>query len=110
LAGAEETISYQIPAYKLHGRVVVYFAGWKQHWSLYPVTDAVQAALKPALDSHELSKGTIRFPLHEPVPTRLVERIVRELGRAAEARRMAKTGPADRSRKPAKSIRRTKLT
>src|SRR5215470_19110066 len=63
LPGAEETISYQIPTYKLQGRMVVYFAGWKQHWSLYPVTDAVQAALRPALDSYEIGKGTIRFPL-----------------------------------------------
>ena len=110
LPGAEETISYQIPTYKLQGRMVVYFAGWKQHWSLYPVTDAVQAALRPALDSYEIGKGTIRFPLDEPVPTKLVERIVRELARAAEARRGAKAGGADRPRQKRKSTGRTKLT
>jgi uncharacterized protein YdhG (YjbR/CyaY superfamily) len=36
LPGADETISYGIPAYKLHGRVVLYFAGWREHYSLYP--------------------------------------------------------------------------
>ncbi|HET7745686.1 MAG TPA: DUF1801 domain-containing protein [Vicinamibacteria bacterium] len=79
LPDAEETISYGIPAYKQDGRAVVYFAGWKHHWSLYPVTEAVRAKLGAALDAYELSKGTVRFPLAEPVPVRLVERIVREL-------------------------------
>ena len=36
LPAADEVISYQIPAFKLHGRVVIYFAGWKQHYSIYP--------------------------------------------------------------------------
>ena len=43
---AEEMISYQIPAYKLHGRPVLYFAGWKEHYSLYPATDHVVAAFQ----------------------------------------------------------------
>ena len=85
LPGAEETLSYQIPTYRLHGRYVVHFAGWKQHWSLYPVTDRVRTALGPALASYEVSKGTLRFPLADPVPARLVERIVRALARVAEA-------------------------
>jgi uncharacterized protein YdhG (YjbR/CyaY superfamily) len=86
LPKAEETISYQIPAYRLHGQYVVYFAGWKRHWSLYPVTEPVRQALGPALAPYEFSKGTVRFPLADPVPTRLVERIVRALARAAELR------------------------
>jgi uncharacterized protein YdhG (YjbR/CyaY superfamily) len=107
LPRAEETISYQIPTYKVHGRVVVYFAGWKQHWSLYPVTSAVRAALKTDLESYEISTGTIRFPLNEPVPTRLIERIVRELARAAEVRRMAKAGKSGRSGQKSKSAGRS---
>lgn len=87
LPDAEETISYQIPAYKLHGRYVVYFAGWKQHWSLYPVTGHARAVLSTELEPYQHSKGTVRFQLDEPVPAKLVERIVRELLRAAEARR-----------------------
>jgi uncharacterized protein YdhG (YjbR/CyaY superfamily) len=87
LPGAEEAISYRIPAYKLHGRSVVYFAGWKRHWSLYPVTGPVRARLGLALASYEVSKGTVRFPLAASVPARLVKRIVTELARAAERRK-----------------------
>ena len=92
LPGAEETISYQIPTYKVRGQYVVYFAGWKHHWSLYPVTEAVRASLGPELASYEVSKGTVRFPLGEPVPARLVERIVRQLAKAADARRRRPKG------------------
>ena len=90
LPDAEETISYRIPTYKLHGQYVVYFAGWKRHWSLYPVTDLVRAVLGSELASYEVSKGTVRFPLADPVPAKLVERIVSELARAAEGRRRVK--------------------
>jgi uncharacterized protein YdhG (YjbR/CyaY superfamily) len=75
--GTEEVISYQIPAYKLHGRPVLYFAGWKQHFSLYPSTDRLVAAFKDDLASYEISKGTIRFPLSEPVPVKLIEGIAK---------------------------------
>jgi uncharacterized protein YdhG (YjbR/CyaY superfamily) len=102
LPKAEETISYQIPTYKLDGEYVVYFAGWKEHWSLYPVTEPIRTKLGSALGLYELSKGTIRFPLADPVPARLVERIVTELAKAAEGRRRAKaflpTKPAGRRR------------
>jgi uncharacterized protein YdhG (YjbR/CyaY superfamily) len=91
LPEAEETISYQIPTYKLAGQYVVYFAGWKKHWSLYPVTEPVRAKLGRELASYELSKGTVRFPLSDPVPTKLVERIVKELARAPGTRKRAKT-------------------
>ncbi len=96
LPEAEETISYQIPAYKLDGQYVVYFAGWKEHWSLYPVTEPVRARLGSALASYKLSKGTVRFPLADPVPVKLVERIVKELARAAEARRRVKASQSSK--------------
>jgi len=89
LPGAEETISYQIPTYKIAGRGVVAFAGWKKHWSIYPVTEAVRAALGPEAASYEFSKGTMRFPLAAPVPTRLVERVVRAAARRMQARHKA---------------------
>lgn len=95
LPEAAETISYQIPTYKVHGRAVVHFAGWKRHWSLYPVTPPLRSALGTALASYEVSKGTVRFPLADPVPEMLVERIVRELARAAEERRRARASSAD---------------
>jgi len=74
---AEEGISYQIPAYKLDGVPVLYFGGWKQHYSLYPASDALAAAFKDELSRYELSKGTIRFPLSEPIPVDLIERIAK---------------------------------
>ena len=74
---AEEVISYQIPAYKLHNRPVLYFAGWKQHFSLYPATAHVVAAFKDDLAGYQISKGTIRFPLFEAVPVKLIGRIAK---------------------------------
>jgi uncharacterized protein YdhG (YjbR/CyaY superfamily) len=77
LPGAEEVISYKIPAYKLHGSPVLYFAGWKQHYSLYPATGRVVAAFKDDLTPYQVSKGTIRFPLSQPVPVKLIGRIAK---------------------------------
>src|ERR1700683_5751534 len=75
LPGAEEVLSYKVRAYRLHGGIVLYFAGWKQHYSLYPAGESMVSALKDQLASYKVSKGTIRFPLSEPVPVRLLERI-----------------------------------
>lgn len=85
---AEEIISYKTPAYKLHGRPVLYFAGWKQHYSLYSATDHVVTALQDALSRYGISKGTIRFPLSDPVPVKLIERIAKL--RAKEAAGVSK--------------------
>jgi uncharacterized protein YdhG (YjbR/CyaY superfamily) len=74
---AEGVISYQIPAYKLHGRIVVFFAGWKEHWALYPASGTAVAAFKDELSAYAISKGTIRFPLSNPVPVKLIGRIVK---------------------------------
>jgi uncharacterized protein YdhG (YjbR/CyaY superfamily) len=90
LPGAEEAISYQIPTYRLHGTYVVYFAGWKQHYSLYPVGARVVAAFKDELARYELSKGTVRLPLSEPVPVRLIARIAKFLAKEAAERARAK--------------------
>jgi uncharacterized protein YdhG (YjbR/CyaY superfamily) len=70
-------ISYQIPAYKLHGRPVLFFAAWKEHYSLYPSNARLVAAFKDQLSKYEISKGTIRFPLSDGVPVTLIERIAR---------------------------------
>src|SRR5579859_177784 len=74
---AEEGISYKIPAYKLQGEPVIYFAGWKQHFSLYPVSASLLAALKIDNTSYVVNKGTVRFPLSQPVPARLIGRIAK---------------------------------
>jgi uncharacterized protein YdhG (YjbR/CyaY superfamily) len=77
LPGAEEVISYNIPAYKLHGGTVLYFAAWKEHYALYPARDCMLAAFKDQLASYKVGKGTIRFPLSEPVPVKLIGRIAK---------------------------------
>jgi len=74
---AEEGISYQIPAYKLNGHPVLFFAGWKQHYSLYPASARLVAAFKDELASYELSKGTMRLPYSEPIPVDLIARIAK---------------------------------
>ena len=77
LPGAEEVISYKIPTYKLKGTAVLYFAGWKHHYSLYPASASLVAALKEDLAPYKVNKGTIRLPLSEPVPVNLIERIAK---------------------------------
>ena len=89
--GAEEMISYQIPAYKLHGRPVLYFAGWSQHYSLYPATGRVVAAFEDELASYEVHKGTIRFPLSRPVPLKLIGRVAKFRAKEVAEREKAKT-------------------
>jgi uncharacterized protein YdhG (YjbR/CyaY superfamily) len=77
LPAAEEVISYKIPTYKVNGRAVLYFAVWKQHYSLYAATKSVVAAFQDELASYEIHKGTIRFPLSQPVPVKLIGRIAK---------------------------------
>lgn len=77
LPRAREVISYQIPAVQLGGVPVLYFAGWKRHYSLYPASRRLVAAFAADLVPYVISKGTIRFPLSEPVPTRLIARMAK---------------------------------
>jgi uncharacterized protein YdhG (YjbR/CyaY superfamily) len=77
LPGVEEAISYQIPAFKLNGKVVLYLAGWKEHYSLYPAIGGLQTQFKDELARYDVSKGTIRFPLTRPVPATLIKRIAK---------------------------------
>jgi uncharacterized protein YdhG (YjbR/CyaY superfamily) len=90
--GAEETISYQIPAYKLQGGAVLYFAGWKQHFSLYPAGDRLIRAFRSELAPYKISKGTIRFPLSLPVPVKLIADIAKFRAKEGADRAKAKRG------------------
>ena len=76
--GTEETISYNIPAYKSDGVVVMQFAGFTAHTSLsfFP-TAGVYAAFADELSEYTTSKSAIRFPLDEPLPVDLIDAIVR---------------------------------
>ena len=73
--GAQETISYRIPAFKQNG-VLVYFAAFKEHIGLYPPVRG-DARLEKALARYAGEKGNLRFPLEEPIPYPLIERIVK---------------------------------
>jgi uncharacterized protein YdhG (YjbR/CyaY superfamily) len=91
---AEEVISYKIPTYTLHGGPVLYFAGWRQHYSLDPATDYVAAAFKGDFARYEVNKGTVRFPLSEPVPVKLIERIAKFRAKEVAKRKKAKAAAA----------------
>jgi uncharacterized protein YdhG (YjbR/CyaY superfamily) len=101
LPKAEEVISYNIPAFKLNGKVALYFAGWKQHYSVYPAGARMDPALLKELARYEMSKGTIRFPLGEPVPVRLIERIAKFRAKqlAEKSREITRTRAARDSRR-----------
>ena len=71
---AKETISYQIPTFKLNGNLV-HFAAFKNHVGFYPTPSAINE-FKKELSQYEVAKGSIKFPINEPVPLDLVVRIV----------------------------------
>ena len=98
LPEAEETISYQIPAYRLNGGTVIYFAGWKAHYSIYPASGGLVEALGEALAPYAISKGTIRFPYGAPVPTDLIARIAVFLADEAAAAAEAKAAAREKGR------------
>jgi uncharacterized protein YdhG (YjbR/CyaY superfamily) len=72
---AKETISYQMPAFKQHG-MLVYFAAWKHHIGFYPPVSG-DKALEKAVARYAGPKGNLQFPLDEPIPYDLIERIVK---------------------------------
>lgn len=84
LPDARETISYGIPTYKRHG-TVVHFAAFKAHVGLYPPVRG-DAKLEKALARYANDKGNLRFPLDEPLPMPLIERVVRHQAKRDAAR------------------------
>ena len=73
---AKEKISYQIACFELNGRNLIHFAGWKKHVSLYPVP-AGSEAFERQIENYLDSKSTLKFPLDEPLPIKLIERVVK---------------------------------
>ena len=85
---ALEGIGYGMPGYKLNGKPLLYFAGFKQHYSLFAASGTFFASLEEELKGYEQRKGTVHFPLEKPVPVKLISRIakVRAAGIAATAK------------------------
>ncbi|MEO8287437.1 MAG: DUF1801 domain-containing protein [Chloroflexota bacterium] len=73
--GAEEKISYQMPAFTLKGNLV-YFAAWKNHIGFYPASGEVTEAFKDELSGYVNAKGSVRFPINQPLPLEVISRIV----------------------------------
>ena len=72
---AEETISYQLPTFKLHGNLI-HFGAFKNHIGLYPTPSGMEQ-FREALSAYENAKGSVKFPLNQPLPWDLIREIVR---------------------------------
>lgn len=73
---AEERISYNIPAFKLGEKNMIWYAGWKEHVSIYPIDKGMEKAVKGLAD-YKAAKGTIKFPLDKALPVRMITQIVK---------------------------------
>ncbi len=88
--GAIETISYQMPAFKLDGRFLVSYAAFKDHCSFFPASTNVIQALGEQLEPYLSGKGTMRFTVDAPLPSALVRKVVK--ARIAENAAKARKG------------------
>ena len=80
-----ETIAYAMPAFRLHDRFLVSYAGWKRHCTIYPVGDELMANYAGELRGHGRSKSSLHFTAAQPLPAGLLEDLVRERVEAVEA-------------------------
>ena len=74
--GAQESINYNIPTFTLNGKYLIYFAGWKNHISIYPIPTGSEAFNKQ-VSKYVEGKGTLKFPLNKPLPLNLITKIVK---------------------------------
>jgi uncharacterized protein YdhG (YjbR/CyaY superfamily) len=99
---AVEGIGYRMPGYKLHGKPMLYFAGFKEHYSLFAASGTFFATLEEELRGYELKKGTVHFSFTKPVPAKLISRIaqLRAAGIVAAPKKQL-LGRDKKGRKPA---------
>jgi len=76
IPGADERISYGIPTFDLGGRHVIHFAGFQRHVGLYPTPQGI-AAFEADLAPFVQGKGSVQFPLDQPLPVALIEKVAR---------------------------------
>jgi uncharacterized protein YdhG (YjbR/CyaY superfamily) len=76
--GTEESISYGIPTFKLNGKYIVYFAGFKKHVSIYPLLHTGKE-LKKEIEPYIKGRGTLQFPLNKPLPQPFIRKVVKSL-------------------------------
>jgi len=86
---AVEHFSYRMPGFRLEGKTLIWYAAFKHHVSLFPITPALLHAHRIDVVGYKTSKGTIQFPLNAPLPVALVKRLVK--ARAAEARKTSRS-------------------
>ena len=98
---AVEVFGYGVPGFKLRGKPMLYFAAFKEHYSLFAASGSFFAALADELAGYEVRKGTVRFPLDKPVPVKLISRIAKIRAAGIEAAG-TKKAPAAGVRKAAK--------
>ena len=86
---AEETIRYKIPTFNLKGKYLIYFAAYKKHIALYPAPIGIEE-FKEEISPYESGKGTLQFPLDQPIPFNLIRKIVKYRAKENLARVTAK--------------------
>ena len=94
---AEECISYQMPGFRLNGRMLVSFAAWANHCAFYPGSYPLEVHQKE-LKKYETSKGTLRFPIDRPLPSSLVRKLVQARIEQNTAKQTASAKRARRAR------------
>jgi len=84
---AEQTLSYRVPAFRIHGKVIAGFAAFKDHLSYLPFSGSVLPQLDDELDGYTMTKSALHFPVDQPLPKTLVQKLIElrlnELGRGS---------------------------